>query len=210
MLLEVLSGCPQRFTEGQARAWDEAPGGLGGLRWVEWRGISLWCAALLGMNGSGGLFGSPCGSFPTCCLTLPLGLQVVLFSSLLAAGTAAGTTGDVGGPTPTTPATASLVSIGRCPVVELAAKGKGAPAGAVAPAVLLGSLLFAEGAPVGAVAPAGGTVGVPALRRRCGRRQGDVVGERLGGCLGCRPPPDPWACTPVCVCVCVCACVGAE
>ena len=108
MLLEVLSGCLQRFAEGQARAWDEAPGGLGGLRWVEWRGISLWCAALLGMNGSGGLFGFPCGSFPTCCLTLPLGLQVVLFSSLLAAGTAAGTTGDVGGPTRTTPATASL------------------------------------------------------------------------------------------------------
>ena len=98
---------------------------------MEWRGISLWCAALSGMNGSGALFGFPCGSFPTCCLTLPLGLQVVLFSSLLAAGTAAGTTGDVGGPTRTTPATASLVSIGRCPVVELAAKGEGAPAGAV-------------------------------------------------------------------------------
>ena len=93
MLLEVLPGCPQRFAEGQARAWDEAPGGLGGLRWVEWRGISLWCAALSGMNGSGALFGFPCGSFPTCCLTLPLGLQVVLFSSLLAAGTLVGPRG---------------------------------------------------------------------------------------------------------------------
>ncbi len=190
MLLKVLPGCPQRFAEGQARAWDEAPGGLGGLRWVEWRGISLWCAALLGMNGSGGLFGFPCGSFPTCCLTLPLGLQVVLFSSLLAAGTAAGTTGDVGGPTRTTPAMASLVSIGRCPVVELAAKGEGAPAGAVAPAVLLGSLLFA--------------VAVVVVKATSLGRGLVVVWVVV---LLPIPGHAPLC---VCVCVCACACVGVE
>ena len=151
MLLEVLPGCPQRFAEVQARAWDLAPGGLGGLGWVEWRGISLWCAALLGMNGSAGLFGLTCGlfltnAFRTCCLTLPVGLQALLFSSLVgrrsSPGTAAGTTGDVGRPTRTTTATARLVFIGRCPVVELAAEGEGGPATALAPTVLVGSLLW--------------------------------------------------------------------
>jgi len=47
------------------------------------------------------------------------------------------------GPTRTTRATARLVFIWRCIVVELAAKSEGGPTGAVAPAMLRGSLLMA-------------------------------------------------------------------
>ncbi|KAM3572272.1 hypothetical protein VYU27_005712 [Nannochloropsis oceanica] len=122
--------------------------GSGG--WCEWGGgdFFLWRASLFGCKSSADLLGSVCNmflanAFPICGLTMLFGSAVSLLSVLLRCRSSAGAAGNVGGPTWTTRTKARLVFIWRCVVVELAAKSEGGPAGAVAPAMLRGSLLLA-------------------------------------------------------------------
>ncbi|KAM3576963.1 hypothetical protein VYU27_001105 [Nannochloropsis oceanica] len=132
--------------------------------WCKWGGgdVFLWCAGLSGFKTSADLLGSMCGmffanGFSICGLTVLFGLAVSsykvddvsygyvslrLFDRIGSFFKVAGAAGNVGGPTRTTRATARLVFISRCVVVELAAKSEGGPAGAVAPAMLRGSLLL--------------------------------------------------------------------